>query len=1192
MHSSSMKGRTTSRMARDKLVTDLNAALANAKLDTLIRAEGDGAKVSFVAIDPAITAFTVSKGPGDDDAPPSDGFEELGITSPTAASLVGGVLKVVASLPGPLLGQLLGEMAVIRFNITRNGSSKDTDVTLLKTATTDNKGIGDDQPKLLDADNAPTFANAQELADRLTEILSSFLPGSVHYNATDKVLTYDVSFTDVKLFSVELPVDFELDLSPVGNIASNTRLIIDATGGINFTLGFDISANPPASSGALADGTAFGDLNVPVTVKLEEAASADSTPRTLVGQLSGDATFTISYNPTGMLTVPALTAGVAGTDINVTKRANDQSETAIAVNPVDPDNIIIGANDLNTPTIDSVWVTHDGGAIWNIVTIPNTIGGNGNSAGDPALVFSRDGSVVIYTHMIEKTNGDTVIVSVRSINGGNTWIDERVIGSLALDEDGDTIDDSNDKNYIAVGPDVNDLTSDRFIITWQRHNVIYASTSTDNGLVWTAPVVVGGLLAGKGSPVAEPSGSSIDAIPSFGPDGEIYVAWEDFGDASDGVSRIKFDSSLDGGVTWGGGVDRTVYWDTSDFLISDLSLADQAKLDNVAAAMIANPLLIATIAGYTDRAGDPGPNQTLSDNRADAVFTYLNITKGIAASRLTKLGFGETHLAVSTLDGVANAANRRVEVTLDEVIYTGYVNVFRDPFDTSGVAGTGLDTVDETTSPAGLGEYEIPGQDTRGIWMGLSMDVYLSGSAHEGRIYLAFADQGDLDGNADSANPTDHHNTDIFIIASDDDGVTWDALALSPDAEGADQVQVNDDIGTASQWFAWLDVDQSTGAVAVSWYDTRNDTGASVDADTDALTNTGVQYFAAISRDFGLTWDDNIQVSDGTSNVTNAVAGPGTAANQFGDYSALAFNNSTIYMAWADNSNSTLDHVPAWPASLSTEVYFDTIDLTNQTFQDLLDDINFALAGVTVGDGPDADASPDVLGDKFQAQAAAPGSNTVKIVALDPTITSFTVTVENTNDPAFRDLGFQLSSTAVNEGGTLVVKGAKNVPTIVGQLTADASFDIDLDGVGLGLPVTVTVQRADTVSDFAPNRNILDLVFDVQKAIDNSTIGAGVIKVSSDHGRLLFTRLGTPVLGDGDEFTITPGANADELGITGTLTSDEADIVITESDGVTQHRIVLDGVTTIGGLITAINTQSGGAITASKTTDDPDNAGE
>ena len=40
-------------------------------------------------------------------------------------------------------------------------------------------------------------------------------------------------------------------------------------------------------------------------------------------------------------------------------------------------------------------------------------------------------------------------------------------------------------------------------------------------------------------------------------------------------------------------------------------------------------LLIATIAGYTDTAGDPVPNQTLSDSRSTSVFNYLTVTKGI-----------------------------------------------------------------------------------------------------------------------------------------------------------------------------------------------------------------------------------------------------------------------------------------------------------------------------------------------------------------------------------------------------------------------------------------------------------------------------------------------------------------------------------------------------------------------------------
>ena len=50
------------------------------------------------------------------------------------------------------------------------------------------------------------------------------------------------------------------------------------------------------------------------------------------------------------------------------------------------------------------------------------------------------------------------------------------------------------------------------------------------------------------------------------------------------------------------------------------------------------------------------------------------------------------------------------------------------------------------------------------------------------------------------------------------------------------------------------------------------------------------------------------------------------------------------------------------------------------------------------------------------------------------------------------------------------------------------------------------------------------------------------------------------------------------------MTSDEADLIITVDNG-TQHRIVLDGVTDIGGVISAIN--DFGQVTASRTVDDP-----
>ncbi|MGA8049240.1 MAG: calcium-binding protein [Burkholderiales bacterium] len=97
------------------------------------------------------------------------------------------------------------------------------------------------------------------------------------------------------------------------------------------------------------------------------------------------------------------------------------------------------------------------------------------------------------------------------------------------------------------------------------------------------------------------------------------------------------------------------------------------------------------------------------------------------------------------------------------------------------------------------------------------------------------------------------------------------------------------------------------------------------------------------------------------------------------------------------------------------------------------------------------------------------------------------------------------------------------------------------------------------------------------------------VKVSTEGGRLLFTRTGATSPGAGDNFTITEttAGSAAELGITATLTSDEADLLIVESDGVTKHRIVLDLVNDINELISEISAQSGGRIVATLTADNP-----
>jgi outer membrane protein OmpA-like peptidoglycan-associated protein len=63
------------------------------------------------------------------------------------------------------------------------------------------------------------------------------------------------------------------------------------------------------------------------------------------------------------------------------------------------------------------------------------------------------------------------------------------------------------------------------------------------------------------------------------------------------------------------------------------------------------------IAGYTDTVGDPGSNQTLSNNRARSIARYFQ-TAGFEFP-IYYQGFGENVLAVPTGDSVDELANRR-----------------------------------------------------------------------------------------------------------------------------------------------------------------------------------------------------------------------------------------------------------------------------------------------------------------------------------------------------------------------------------------------------------------------------------------------------------------------------------------------------------------------------------------------------
>ncbi|MEH6544958.1 MAG: OmpA family protein [Sneathiella sp.] len=89
-----------------------------------------------------------------------------------------------------------------------------------------------------------------------------------------------------------------------------------------------------------------------------------------------------------------------------------------------------------------------------------------------------------------------------------------------------------------------------------------------------------------------------------------------------------------------------------------------AEIDAAAAYVkqFKNPKI--TIAGYTDTVGSVEYNDKLGERRAEAV-AFMGMDMGIEAKRIIMRSYGKNDLKVDTPDGTANAANRRVVVTVE-----------------------------------------------------------------------------------------------------------------------------------------------------------------------------------------------------------------------------------------------------------------------------------------------------------------------------------------------------------------------------------------------------------------------------------------------------------------------------------------------------------------------------------------------
>ncbi|MBI84895.1 MAG: hypothetical protein CMJ81_17005, partial [Planctomycetaceae bacterium] len=230
----------------------------------------------------------------------------------------------------------------------------------------------------------------------------------------------------------------------------------------------------------------------------------------------------------------------------------------------------------------------------------------------------------------------------------------------------------------------------------------------------------------------------------------------------------------------------------------------------------------------------------------------------------------------------------------------------------------------------------------------------------------------------------------------------------------------------------------------------------------------------------------------------------------------------------------------------------------NATLADLASDINTAIGGTSLASL--VTASVDDKG--------TPGNQADDQIVLsgNGATTSLVLTAQP-SDPVVREIGFGADQAAADESGIRVLRAT--VPGLVGRPSQDVTFNLSLNTVNGGAATPVTIEG----DHMRANRNILDVVVDVQRAMD--AVGfRDKIEVGSQGLSLLFKTLEPGAT----SFSMTASGNATtELGLPASASGTSVDLIITTRDGI-EHAIVLDTATTLGQVISTIESGTGNGI--------------
>jgi len=207
-------------------------------------------------------------------------------------------------------------------------------------------------------------------------------------------------------------------------------------------------------------------------------------------------------------------------DVRVTTPVG-AAESAVAINPVDPNLVISGSNGPGGG--QKMQYSTDGGETWNAAAALPL----GGTCCDPTVAWSSDG-----TKAYSATLGSSPVYVYRSGDGGQNWDD--LVNEPGADPRRE-LGGGTDKEYLHVDTYATSACLDTVYLTWHESNIMKFSSSTDMAHTWTSPVSLSSGNAERGI------GSDITSDKN----GRVYYIWPAFSSKT-----ILVRGSGDCGVTW------------------------------------------------------------------------------------------------------------------------------------------------------------------------------------------------------------------------------------------------------------------------------------------------------------------------------------------------------------------------------------------------------------------------------------------------------------------------------------------------------------------------------------------------------------------------------------------------------------------------------------------------------------------